>query len=68
MAAIDEGLGGVNKVEVPADWANLVDEEFVVDQNLPQYIRDIQIPVNRQKGDTIPVSKFMPYADGNFTR
>jgi len=64
MAAIDEGLNGIVKVDVPADWANLVDEEFVVDQSLPQYIRDIQIPVNRQKGDSIPVSKFMPYADG----
>ena len=52
------------KVEVPAAWAELPDQPDVIDESLPQYIRDIQIPVNKQMGDTIPVSKFMPYADG----
>ena len=63
-AAIDAGLNAVKKIDVPESWASLQDEEEAVDGSLPSYIREIQIPVNNQKGDRIPVSKFMPYADG----
>ena len=63
-AAVDAGLEHVVKIDVPTRWAELKDQESVVDPALPQYIRDIQIPVNNQMGDRIPVSKFMPYADG----
>ena len=63
-AAVDAGLNHAVKVEVPAAWCDLQDQPDVVDPSLPEYIREIQIPVNKQMGDTIPVSKFMPYADG----
>ncbi|MBO6163452.1 MAG: pyruvate:ferredoxin (flavodoxin) oxidoreductase [Lachnospiraceae bacterium] len=63
-AAVDAGLNAVTRVEVPASWAELTDEEAVIDPALPKYIREIQIPVNNQAGDKIPVSKFMDYADG----
>ena len=63
-AAVDAGLNHLVKVDVPAAWADLQDQEEVIDPSLPAYIRDIQIPVNNQMGDRIPVSKFMPYADG----
>ncbi|MCR5577126.1 MAG: pyruvate:ferredoxin (flavodoxin) oxidoreductase [Oscillospiraceae bacterium] len=63
-AAVDAGLTAVKKIDVPKEWAALKDEPETVDGSLPPYIRDIQIPVNNQKGDAIPVSKFMPYADG----
>ena len=63
-AAVDAGLAAVKKIEVPAAWRDLRDEEETVDESLPAYIREIQIPVNNQKGDRIPVSSFMPYADG----
>ena len=63
-AAVDAGLTAVKKVEVPASWADLRDEVPVVDPSLPKYIREIQIPVNNQAGDSIPVSSFMDYADG----
>ncbi|MCR4606288.1 MAG: pyruvate:ferredoxin (flavodoxin) oxidoreductase [Oscillospiraceae bacterium] len=63
-AAVDAGLTAVKKIDVPASWADLQDETVEIDPSLPAYIRDIQIPVNNQMGDRIPVSKFMPYADG----
>lgn len=63
-AAVDAGLTAVRKIEIPAAWADLKDETVEIDPTLPAYIRDIQIPVNNQMGDRIPVSKFMPYADG----
>ncbi len=63
-AAVDAGLNHVVKIDVPDAWAQLQDQEEDIDPSLPAYIRDIQIPVNNQMGDRIPVSKFMPYADG----
>lgn len=63
-AAVDAGLDNLVKIDVPAAWAQLQDQVEVIDPSLPAYIRDIQIPVNNQMGDRIPVSKFMPYADG----
>ena len=63
-AAVDAGLDNVVEVKVPAAWAELQDEEIVIDPTLPKYIREIQIPVNNQYGDKIPVSSFMDYADG----
>ncbi len=63
-AAVDAGLDAVVKIDVPESWASLQDQPLTVDPTLPHYIREIQIPVNNQAGDKIPVSVFMPYADG----
>ena len=63
-AAVDKGIAAMRRIEVPAEWAQLQDEEIVIDASLPKYIREIQIPVNNQAGDKIPVSAFMDYADG----
>ena len=63
-AAVDRGVDAVVEIAVPASWKDLQDEPVVVDESLPRYIREIQIPVNNQAGDTLPVSVFMPYADG----
>ena len=63
-AAVDAGLDNIVEIKVPAAWADLPDEEIVIDPTLPKYIREIQIPVNNQYGDKIPVSSFMDIADG----
>ncbi len=64
LAAIERGLTGAVKIDVPADWAKLKDEEFSVDGTLPEYVKKILVPMNRADGDNIPVSAFMEYADG----
>ena len=63
-AAVDAGLDAVVKIDVPESWASLQDQPVEIDPALPKYIREIQIPVNNQAGDSIPVSAFMDYADG----
>ncbi|MBP3654262.1 MAG: pyruvate:ferredoxin (flavodoxin) oxidoreductase, partial [Oscillospiraceae bacterium] len=63
-AAVDKGVDAVVEIEVKPEWKTLADEAPVVDMTLPHYIREIQVPVNNQAGDTLPVSVFMPYADG----
>lgn len=69
--AIERGVSGVVKVEVPAAWATATDEVAEVvaaggRQDVVDYVNKIQIPVNAQKGDQLPVSAFVDMADGTF--
>ena len=66
LAAIERGLENVVKIEVPAEWAELKDDVKTPDANLPHFVSDVLIPMNSAKGDDIPVSTMMPYADGVF--
>lgn len=63
-AAVDRGADEVHKVDVPEAWKNAQDAPADQQKNLPDYIRNILIPVNAQKGDTLPVSTFADAADG----
>lgn len=63
-AAVDKGIEMVEEVEVPADWVSIEVPEEKADENLPEWIRKIQIPVNAMKGDNIPVSDFIDLPDG----
>ena len=63
-AAVDRGVDAVVEVAVPASWKTLKDEVVTLDESLPDYVRNILMPVNNQAGDTLPVSVFLPYADG----
>ena len=64
LAAIERGLTDMVKIDVPAEWADLKDEELKIDGDLPEYVRKVLIPMNRADGDNIPVSTFSKYADG----
>ncbi|WP_301963121.1 pyruvate:ferredoxin (flavodoxin) oxidoreductase [uncultured Megasphaera sp.] len=55
--AVDAGIEGLVKVEVPASWADAVDTPKDL-SHLPEFIQDIVEPMNRQQGDFIPVSVF----------
>ncbi len=64
-AAVDRGAEGYHKVEVPASWANAVDEAAAATDR-PKFITDIVDVMNAQKGDTLPVSAFKGIEDGTF--
>ena len=64
VAAIDAGAAAVREVSVPAEWAALADVPFAVDPALPDVVKNLLIPINRQKGDDLPVSAFRGYEDG----
>lgn len=67
FAAVDQGVEKVQKIEVPADWANATElDEAAAAQDLPEFVRTIQDPVNRQAGDKLPVSAFVGREDGTF--
>ena len=63
-AAVEKGLQLVKEVPVPAAWAQIQIPAQQLDANLPKWIKNIQIPVNKMEGDRIPVSEFMDAPDG----
>ena len=64
LAAIERGLTDAVKIDIPAEWAELKDEVKTPDENLPEFVREILIPMNRAEGDLLPVSAFQKYTDG----
>ncbi|KEH89034.1 pyruvate-flavodoxin oxidoreductase [Clostridium novyi A str. BKT29909] len=64
-AAIDQGVGAIVKVEVPESWKNAEDKK-VEEKDVPEFISKILEPMNRQKGDELPVSAFEGMEDGTF--
>ena len=64
-AAVDQGVNGAKKVEIPAAWKTAEDAP-VAKKEVPAFIRDVVEPINAQKGDQLPVSAFKGREDGTF--
>ena len=62
--AVDAGTDALVKVTVPESWSS-AKEEAAAAVDVPDFIKNVLIPMNRQEGDTLPVSKFVEYADGH---
>lgn len=71
-SAIEKGAGSVKQVEIPADWktatGSCVQSTVATGtrKELVDFVNEIQIPVNAQKGDSLPVSAFVGREDGTF--
>ena len=63
--AVDRGVTGLHKVEVPESWKTASDKKEKASKN-PKFIDEILVPMNRQEGDKLPVSKFIGMEDGHF--
>jgi pyruvate-ferredoxin/flavodoxin oxidoreductase len=63
--AVDAGTDALVKVEVPASWKD-AKEEAAAAIDAPDFIKNVLIPMNRQEGDSLPVSTFLDSADGTF--
>ena len=68
--AIDAGATAFVQVEVPASWAEAVDEGEALAlegrAEVVKMVREIMEPVGRMDGDRLPVSAFVPHVDGQF--
>ena len=64
-AAIDQGIGAIVPVEVPAAWAEAADTVTAAATG-NDFIDKVLVPMNRLEGDKLPVSTFKDYADGTF--
>lgn len=67
QAAVDRGISDLVEVEVLPEWKDLPSDPVVEDtRNIPDFIKNVVEPSNLQIGDSIPVSEFVPYADGSY--
>ena len=68
--AIDAGATAYRKFEVPADWADATDEKVELTlegrEAIVKQVRELMEPINRMDGDSLPVSKFVDVADGQW--
>ncbi len=64
-AAIDQGVDAIVKIEVPESWKTAKDVA-AEQKEVPAFIKDILVPMNRQEGDKLPVSAFAGMEDGTF--
>ena len=69
-AAIDAGFDAYHKVEIPADWANAQDpaEDEALSGNpaTVDMVKNLLNPIGKMDGDSLPVSAFEKYVDGQF--
>ncbi|HWR61752.1 MAG TPA: pyruvate:ferredoxin (flavodoxin) oxidoreductase [Clostridia bacterium] len=63
--AVDAGTEALVKIDVPASWSG-AKEEAAAAVDAPDFIKNVLIPMNRQEGDSLPVSTFADAADGTF--
>ena len=68
--AIDMGATAYHIVDIPASWANAVDDKKPVELTgrgpVVKMVKEILDPVDKMDGDSLPVSAFTAHADGTF--
>jgi pyruvate-ferredoxin/flavodoxin oxidoreductase len=64
-AAVDAGIDNIVKIDVPESWKTAADAS-VETASVPTFIEEVLVPMNRQEGDQVPVSKFVGREDGTF--
>ena len=65
--AIEEGMTKFRKIEVKTEWKKLEDKKREKQEeptSFLHYVKTIQRKMNSQRGDELPVSEFVEYADG----
>ncbi|MFP4041043.1 MAG: pyruvate:ferredoxin (flavodoxin) oxidoreductase [Desulfosudaceae bacterium] len=63
-AAVDKTLENIVPVDYPAEWAEATDAGVDPNAGLPDFVRNVMMPMLAQQGDKLPVSAFSP--DGIF--
>ena len=63
LAAIDAGISGIVRIDVPESWKTAEDAPEEA-RDVPEVVTKILDPINLQKGDDLPVSTFAGYEDG----
>lgn len=68
--AIDAGINALIEINIPKDWENAEDinenETYKTAFDKTRYVEEILEPVNRLKGNSLPVSVFKSVEDGTF--
>ncbi|MDI9217344.1 pyruvate:ferredoxin (flavodoxin) oxidoreductase [Clostridium tertium] len=66
--AIDKGIESLVKINPPKEWKNAEDDKLEEKMDVPKFVEEICIPINKLEGNHLPVSKFIEYGaeDGTF--
>jgi pyruvate-ferredoxin/flavodoxin oxidoreductase len=68
--AIDIGATAFKKFDVPASWATAEDKPADMklggNASTVELVKDVMKPIGRMQGDSLPVSAFEKYVDGQF--
>ena len=64
--AIDAGQDAIVKIDVPESWKTAVDTKVVEEHKTTEWVEKIMKPMNRQEGNSLPVSAFVDAPDGTF--
>ena len=66
--AIDRGATDIVEIQIPESWKDATDEVLGKtvegDSDAARFVKNIQIPINAQEGNKLPVSAFVEYTDG----
>jgi len=65
--AVDRGINSLVKIEIPKEWNSAIaGEEAAATREVPGFIKEVLVPMNRQEGENLPVSTFVGSEDGTF--
>ncbi|MEW9093513.1 MAG: pyruvate:ferredoxin (flavodoxin) oxidoreductase [Clostridiaceae bacterium] len=64
QAAIDQGITAIHEVAIPESWKTTTEGYVEPQENRPEFIKNIVDVINRQEGDSLPVSAFNGIEDG----
>jgi len=64
--AVDMGLKSLKKVKIPDSWKDAIEDKVMKEAQEPDFVKNILRVMNRQEGDSIPVSAFIGAEDGTF--
>ncbi len=65
-AAVDQGGHAMVKIEIPADWKNIVVKDEAAETGRPGFISNVVDVINGLEGDSLPVSAFTNREDGTW--
>ncbi len=66
FTAIDMGGDSVKEVPVPPEWRNAGGDIAPPSAGMPEFVRNVVLPINRLEGDSLPGSAFIDRPDGTF--
>lgn len=59
-ASIEYGITELRRIDIPESWISAQDPE-ICEASVPDFIREITMPMNRQEGDALTVRQMMKY-------
>ena len=65
-AAVDMTKRELKEIKVPEAWKNLKKDVKEVNENEPDFIKNMVRPIIELKEDDLPVSTYLPYDDGTY--